>query len=138
MLRRARVDSSDLARIYVSLIRSIMEYACQVWHSGLTVHQREQLEGVQRAALRIAYPDLAYEQALTRAGLDTLHERRVSLCMSFFAKIMDPSHRLHCLLPPPRQLLQKYDIRDVIIYPRMGRTQRFRDSLIPYGLANWQ
>ena len=113
-----------------------MEYACQCWHNGLTVHQSEQLEGVQRAALRVAYPDLSYELALTRTGLDTLHERRENLCMSLFANIMDPSHRLHCLLPLSRQHM--YNIRDFAIYPRVGHRQRFKDTLIPYGLANWQ
>ena len=56
--------------------------------------------------------------------------------MSLFANIMDASHRLHCLLPPPRQHM--YNIRDFAIYPRVGHRQRFKDTLIPYGLANWQ
>ena len=93
-------------------------------------------EGVQRAALRVAYPELSYELALTRTGLDTLHERRENLCMSLFANIMDPSHRLHCLFPPPRQHM--YNIRDFTIYPRVGHRQRFKDALISYELANWQ
>ena len=136
VLRRAGVDPGDLVRIYVALIRSVMEYACQCWHTGLTVHQSEHLDGVQRAALRVAYPDLSYETALARTGLDTLRERRENLCMSLLANIMDPSHRLHCLLPPPRQHM--YNIRDFAIYPRVGHRQRFKNTLIPYGLANWQ
>ena len=79
VLRRAGVDPGDLVRIYVALIRSVMEYACQCWHTGLTVHRSEQLEGVQHAALRVAYPDLSYELALTRTGLDTWHVRRDNL-----------------------------------------------------------
>ena len=59
-----------------------------------------------------------------------------NLCMSLFANNMDPSHRLHCLLPPPRQHM--YNIRDFAIYPRVGHRQRFKDKLIPCGLANWQ
>ena len=136
VLRRAGVDPGDLIRIYAMLIHYVMEYACQCWHTGLTVHQSEQLEGVQHAALTAAYPDLSYELALTRTGLDTLHERWENLCMSLFANIMDPSHRLHCLLPPPRQHM--YNIRDFAIYPRVGHRLRFKYTLIPYGLANWQ
>jgi len=136
MLRRAGVGPSDLVKIYVALIRSVMEYACQVWHNGLTMHQSVQLEAVQRAALRIAYPDLSYQQALTRTGLDTLQVRRETLCRSYFLNIINPSHRLHCLLPPLRQ--QMYNFRDFARYPRMGRGRRFRETLIPYGLANWQ
>ena len=136
VLRKAGVDPGDLVRIYLALIRSVMEYACQCWHTGLTVHQSEQMEGVQRAALRVAYADLSYELALTRTGLDALHERRENLCMSLFAIIVDPSHKLHCLLPPARQHM--YNIRDFAIYPRVGHRQRFKDTLVPYGLANWQ
>ena len=110
-----------------------MEYACQFWHTGLTVHQIEQLEQVQRAALRVD-PDLSNELALTRTGQDTLHERRDNLCTSLFENIMDSSYISHCLLPPLRQHM--YNIRDFATYPRVGHRQRFKDTLIPYGLAN--
>ena len=60
VLQRAGVDLGDLVRIYVVLIRSVMEYTCLCWHSGLTAHHSKQLEGVQRAALRVPYPDLSY------------------------------------------------------------------------------
>ena len=44
MLKRARVGPKDIVRIYVSLVRSVLEYACQVWHTQLTVQKSDQLE----------------------------------------------------------------------------------------------
>ena len=89
MLRRAGVDPKDIVAIYVALIRSIFEYACQVWNAGLTVQQSDQLELVQRSAPRVAYPgnpDLSYRAALQTTGLDTLRDRRDRLYRAFFAK----------------------------------------------------
>ena len=42
MLQRAGVNPKDIMTIYVAVVRSIMEYACQVWHTSMAVHQREQ------------------------------------------------------------------------------------------------
>ena len=75
MLRRAGVDPKDIVAIYVALIRSVLEYACQVWHTALTVQQSDQLEQVQRSALRVAYPHHSYREALQITRLDTLHDR---------------------------------------------------------------
>ena len=35
-LLRAGVPISDIVCVYCSVIRSILEYACPVWHPGLT------------------------------------------------------------------------------------------------------
>ena len=77
MLRQAGVDPKDIVAIYMALICSILEYACQVWHTGQTAQQSNQLELVQHSALRVAYtyPDHSYRAALRITGLDTLHDR---------------------------------------------------------------
>ena len=33
---RAGVPASDIVCVYTSIIRSVLEYACPVWHPGLT------------------------------------------------------------------------------------------------------
>ena len=43
LLNRAGVESHHLVKIYTSLVRSVVEYACQVWHTGLTKQQTKQL-----------------------------------------------------------------------------------------------
>ncbi len=75
-LVRAGVDWHDIIAVYCSLIRSILEYACPVWHPGLTVGQSNDLESVQRRALRIVFPSLSYSEALFISGLERLAVRR--------------------------------------------------------------
>ena len=66
MLRRAGVDPKDIVAIYVALIHSILEYACHVWHTGLTAQQSDQLElGAAYSALRVAYPDHPHRATLS-------------------------------------------------------------------------
>ncbi len=35
-LKRSRLSQSHLLRIYFALVRSVVEYECQVWSTGLT------------------------------------------------------------------------------------------------------
>ena len=43
----------DMLTIYMSYIRSIVEQSCTVWHSRLTQENIEDLERIQKSALRI-------------------------------------------------------------------------------------
>ena len=36
LLKRAGIDPHHLINIYTSIVRSVLEYACQVWHTSLT------------------------------------------------------------------------------------------------------
>ena len=100
MLKRAGVGPKDIVRISVSLVRSVLEYACQVWYTGLTVQESDQLEGLQRRALRIAYRDNSCRKSLPLTGLDTLHHRRPALSTIFLADMLKPSCKLHHLISP--------------------------------------
>ena len=64
MPRWASVAPKDTVAIYVALICSILESACQVWHTGLTAQQSDHLELAQRSAQRVAYPEDSYRAAL--------------------------------------------------------------------------
>ena len=57
LLRRAGVQSGHIVRIYTSLIRSLLEYACPVWHTSLPGTPSKNVEVVQGRALKIAYPN---------------------------------------------------------------------------------
>ena len=55
-LVRSGISFSDIIVIYCSFIRSVMEYACPVWHCGLRKGESSDLERVQKRVLRIMYP----------------------------------------------------------------------------------
>ena len=44
---------SDLKQVYIAFIRSLCEHSSWVWHSSLTLQNEEDLERVQKVALRI-------------------------------------------------------------------------------------
>ncbi len=102
LLKRNGVQSSDLRRVFCSFIRPVLEYACPVWHSSLPNSLSDQIEHIQKRALKIILPYQSYHESLNTLKLPTLTERRESLCMRFYKKIYcDTSSKLFELLPKP-------------------------------------
>ena len=50
-LKYVGLSTQDLLKTYISFIRVLLEYACVVWHSTLTVNQICALERVQKTCL---------------------------------------------------------------------------------------
>ena len=91
-LRRAGMSDKDLVKYYMSVVRSVVEQSCPVWHAGLTVEQSNQIELIQKRALKIIYHNLGYEEALVKANLTTLKVRRDILCKALFNEIKEEDH----------------------------------------------
>ena len=110
-LKRSGVAPSELVLfLYVTCIRPVLEYASPVFHPSLPNYISEDLERIQRRALRIIYPDLSYSVALETAGLPKLYERREKISTDLFDEIVrNPTHRLHSLLPQRKSC--KYALR---------------------------
>ena len=69
-LRKAGLNSDDLAWVYCSLVRSIIEYASPVW-AALPSYIEDLLESLQRKALRIIFGKTEYADAMAMESLDT-------------------------------------------------------------------
>ena len=70
-------------------------------------------------------------------NLPCLKERQDSLCKKYFQNIMETTRRLNYLFPCQR--CNKYDVRRFNKYPLPEiRTNRYLNSLIPWGLYHWQ
>jgi len=54
-LCKAGVPTRDIVYIYCSVIGSVLEYACPVWHPGLTRKLSKDIEHVQKRCLRIIF-----------------------------------------------------------------------------------
>ena len=102
MLRRPDASSTDMLNFYKSTIRASVEYACPVWHTGLTVEQTDSVETIQKRAMKIISPDMTYAEALGAAGLERLDARRERLARPFFLQILSPHHKFNYLIPQPR------------------------------------
>ena len=136
LLKRAGRPPEDIVRVYTSIVRSVLEYASEVWHPALTKEQTHAIEHLQQRALSIAYPDMNYEDALKITQLDRLSERRKKSCARLFCNMKKSSHKLNYLLPPLRDDLRLRKVKKYEL-PKV-RTERLKRSPINYLLFNCQ
>ena len=83
-------DMSTLKKLYVSLIRPHLEYACPIW-DPFTAKDRDLLESVQRFASRVCLKtwDREYTEMLSSLNLPSLESRRKTLKLSLLYKIVN-------------------------------------------------
>ena len=94
-----------MLRFFKTVIRSLLEYACPVWHNSLTNEQSDRIESIQKRALKIicGFNIIDYEQMRFLYNLPSLTERRETLCEWFFEKpVLSSTSCLHYLLPSCR------------------------------------
>ena len=78
-LKRAGISQNDMVKIYISVVRPVLEYACPVWSTSLPKYLSDAIEMIQKRALRAVYPGLHYDDMLTLLGLKSLKDRRDAL-----------------------------------------------------------
>ena len=64
----------------------LLEYACPVWHAGLTSAKSDFLEQIQKCVIRSIFPNSRYIDALESAHMELLSVRREKLNKQFFKK----------------------------------------------------
>jgi len=79
-LKHAHVPKNHLVTFYMSCVRSVCDYAVQVFYSSLPLYLINDLERVQKRALSIIYPYVSYNEALVQAGLSRLANHHQDLC----------------------------------------------------------
>ena len=62
----------DLLCFYTTVVRPVLEYACPVSHSSLTIGQHEALESLQKRAMPIIFNHDDYLISFIIAGIDNL------------------------------------------------------------------
>jgi len=137
LLKRANVSVDDMLHYYQTVIRPVTEYACAVWGSSLTKAQSNQLESIQRRALKIIHNN-NIDILNTLKELPLLSERREILTRSFFAHVfLDDNNCLHHLLPQKRDSVIVNKLRNARQYlPPIPRTERFKKSAVFQALQN--
>ena len=112
-------------------IRSKLDQSAVVWHSSLSQKNRNDLERIQKSAVRCILGNnyKGYDDALEKLGLVTLEERREQMCLKF-AKQCLKLDKMKCLFAKNQSYhaMQKR-------YPEYykvfrAQTERFRKSAI--------
>ena len=75
----------------------MLEQSCTVWHSGLTEENKQDLERVQKSALRIILQESYknYSHALNTLEIESLADRREVLCIEFAKKCLKNEKMKH-------------------------------------------
>ena len=86
-LRNAGIAERTVAEIYAAIIRPVVEYAVPVYHWMLNGGQSDEVEKMQRRAMKIIYGHkTSYRAALEKSALPTLKERRKNIVLKFAQK----------------------------------------------------
>lgn len=114
--------------LFVSLVRSILEYACPIWNPSYACHVNK-IESVQRQFLLFALSTLnwenrlvlpKYEHRLLLIDLNTLSDRRTILSLTFLTKILNGQVDCNFLLEKlnlkvPFRFLRDYKLLEIDI-----------------------
>ena len=133
MLRRLKdfgVKEEDLLEIYQIQIRSGMEYCVPAWNSSLTDEDVNELERVQKTAMKIIHGEkyTDYKTSLEACKLESLEERRLDLCRNFALKCTQSKEHKDLFkrtTNPNFHHPTKYEVP-------FCRHERYRKSPIPY------
>ena len=131
-LKYVGVKRDDLIDVYKLFIRSLLEYCCVAFHSSLNLDNIQDIEKIQKTALRVIFGEdyQDYQSALRQSGLDTLHSRRESRCLNFALKCV--KHPLNSRLFPLQQTLVN-DLRQTAKFVvNFAKTDTYQKSTIPY------
>ena len=123
----------DLKSIYFTFIRSILEKSAVVWHSSLTKKNRQTLERVQKAAVKIILKNryTNYKEGLNYLKMDNLDERRQQLCLKF-AKNCLKIEKVKGMFTKKINLHNMKTRKQNYFEERRIRTKRYQKSTIPY------
>ena len=128
-LKRAKVPWNDLGLFYITCVRSVLDYAIPVYIYSLPKYLVNDLERVQKRALKIMCPCLSYDKGLTHMEIAPLSVHHSNICATLFNEILsDSNHRLQALWPPLHQAC-KYSLRRTRSFDiRKINTKRPRNS----------
>ena len=131
-LKQLGASKEALLDVYAKNVRSVLEYASVVWHSGLTKKNTAQIERVQKAVFAIILGEqyTSYQSACALLQMKMLSERRVVLAQKFaFKASQHPIHR-DWFVPNVRQTNTRQ--KQPKFKPAQARTNRFLKSAIPF------
>ena len=127
-LKTLGASLETLVDIYKLFCRSILEFGAPVWSGALTKQNQQNIERVQRNALRIIFGAsfTSYEDCLEKISVDTLQQRRGKLCLNFAENCLKNEKFRHWF---PTGVGTRSGTH---YFDTEAKTGRFKNSAIPY------
>ena len=124
------LDIHKMFDVYIKEIRSILELAVPVWHSGLTKQQATDIERIQKMAFRIILQEdyINYKQACSVLSALTLEKRCGKLCSKFAAKNLKSENTMFMKVGTHANTRHTSDI----VREYKSNFGRFRNSSLPF------
>ena len=124
------VPTRELVNIYCLYIRSVAEQSCVVWGSSITLGEDNDLERIQKVALRIILKEnyITYNHALSITSLQTLKSRRILLMKRFAVKCTKNSFTENMFPLNPSTANTRNREKYIVT---KGKTDRLTKSAIP-------
>ena len=129
-MKKLRFSIPTLYDVYKKEVRSIVEMAVPVWHSGLTKQQTSTIEKIQKLAFKIILGEhyKSYVQARKLLSAQTLDDRRSKLCLTFAKKNLKTQESFFTKLQTQMNTRTKTNL----VKEYKCRTDRFKRSSLPY------
>ena len=139
VLKSYGASTSDMKNFYIAVIRATLEYGAEVWNGGITKDKSNEIERIQKRALKIIYKEDDYDKSLQTAELVSLKERRDQMCIQLIKSMSNSDHKLHNVLPKKVHEIRKRETRQNshMYYNFKWRTERFKNSPISYAISKY-
>ena len=129
-LRDAGIKGRLLYRLYCCYVRSSVEYCSAVYHALLNKGQEEQLEKLQRHALRICFGTATpVEEIMEINGIESLKTRRERRCDAFIAKAFNNPRFNHTWFPRRGDIPWNFRARRQVEEVRAATARRHNSPL---------
>ena len=135
MLKRLKnlgATTSQMLDVYTKQVRSVLELAVPAWQPSLTISDKNNLERVQKCALKIIYGHeyQSYTSSCESANLLSLEDRRVKMCKAFALKALKSDKFSKWFNLNRKKNYTRH--RAPVFQPVVSRTTRFEKSPIHY------
>ena len=129
-LKRAGIPVDVIVAFYCTCVRPVLEYCSPVFHHGLPKYLSDDIEGVQKQALKIISPSMSYTDNLANLNLHSLKARREDHCRRLFSTVLsDQTRKFRALLPPVKN--SHCNLRTKRRFQRfVSKTNRFNNTFL--------
>ena len=124
-------NRTHLENIYKTFIRSRLEYASTLWHSSLTVANKNDIERIQKSAMKVILKDdyPGYQRSLKVLKIESLVDRRERLSLSFAKKCLNHD-KFSDMFPKNNSKIRSRGKEK--FHVNMANTERYRHSAMPF------